>query len=124
MPSAIMPMLATLVKTPVRDDNYVYEVKWDGYRIIAFCRGSNVKLQSRGGENYTNKYPTVVKQLKAMNLSCILDGEVIYTREDGTPDFDALQRVNGQNAPLVYYVFDLLWINGHSVMEKELLDRK
>lgn len=55
----------------------MFEVKWDGYRILAYCQKGNVKLQSRGGEDYTGKYPSVVRALKAMNIDCILDGEVV-----------------------------------------------
>jgi bifunctional non-homologous end joining protein LigD len=124
MPTAIQPMLATLVKQPFTDDDYVFEVKWDGYRIIAYCEGGSVKLQSRGGEDYTKKYPAVVRALKAMNVDWVLDGEIVYLNAEGKPDFDALQKVNGQKAPIVFYVFDLLWLAGTNVMNKTLLERK
>jgi bifunctional non-homologous end joining protein LigD len=123
-PAVIKPMLSTLVKQPFADDNYVFEVKWDGYRIIAHCNEGSVKLQSRGGEDYTKKYPSIVNALKKMNLNCILDGEIVYINSEGKPDFDSLQRVNGQKAPIVYYVFDLLWLNGKSVMKQKLTERK
>ena len=117
-------MLSTLVKQPFSDGRYIFEVKWDGYRILAFCNKGAVKLQSRGGEDYTRKYPSIVAALKKMNLNCILDGEVVYINEQGRPDFDALQKVNGQQAPMVYYVFDLLWIGGLNIMKDQLIDRK
>ncbi|HYF67920.1 MAG TPA: DNA ligase D [Ohtaekwangia sp.] len=123
-PTAVKPMLSTLVKQPFTDDEYVFEVKWDGYRIIAHCNGEKVMLQSRGGEDYSRKYPSIVSALQRMNLNCILDGEVIYINEDGKPDFDALQRVNGQKAPIVYYAFDLLRLDGKSLMNEKLLERK
>lgn len=117
-------MLATLIKQAFSDNNYVFEVKWDGYRIIAHCDGDDIRLQSRGGENYTKKYPVVVDALRAMNLHCVLDGEVVYLKPDGKPDFDSLQRVNGQKASVVYYVFDLIYHKGKSVMDEKLIRRK
>ncbi|HEY0741034.1 MAG TPA: DNA ligase D [Chryseosolibacter sp.] len=123
-PTVVKPMLATLVKEAFADDDYVFEVKWDGYRIIAHCEGANVKLQSRGGEDYTKKYPTVVNALKSLDLDCVLDGEVVFINAEGKPDFDALQRVNGQRAPLVYYAFDVLWHDGENLKDKPLLERK
>jgi bifunctional non-homologous end joining protein LigD len=123
-PTAVKPMLATLVKQPFQDDDYVFEVKWDGYRILAFCVDDKVKLQSRGGEDYTKKYPSIVKALQALKLDCILDGEIVYINSEGKPDFDALQRVNGQKAPIVYYCFDLLWLSGKDLMTKSLIERK
>ena len=117
-------MLATLVKQPFSDDAYLFEVKWDGYRIIAYCNQGTVKLQSRGGEDYTKKYPSIARALKTMNIDCVIDGEVVYLNSEGKPDFDALQRVNGQKAPVVYYVFDLLWVAGNDLMKEPLIERK
>jgi bifunctional non-homologous end joining protein LigD len=123
-PTAVKPMLATLVKQPFTDPDYVYEVKWDGYRIIAIRDHGKVKLQSRGGEDYTKKYPSIAKAVQALETDCIIDGEVVYVNSEGKPDFDELQRVNGQNAPIIYYAFDLLWINGEDLMKETLLQRK
>ena len=66
-PQSIEPMLCTLVKEPMDDPDFVHEVKWDGYRIIAFSRNGPVKLSLRSGLDYTNKYPPVVKALKAVH---------------------------------------------------------
>jgi bifunctional non-homologous end joining protein LigD len=123
-PAFIKPMLCTLVKKPFNDPAYVYEVKWDGYRIMAYCQKDNVKLISRGGQNYTQKYPSIEKALKELALNCILDGEIVYIDEDGKPNFDRLQLVNGRNAPLLYYCFDILWKDGDSVMASTLMERK
>jgi bifunctional non-homologous end joining protein LigD len=62
--------------------------------------------------------------LKKLKLNCILDGEVVFVNEEGKPDFDALQSVNGQRAPIVYYVFDLLWLDGRNMMKEKLIERK
>jgi bifunctional non-homologous end joining protein LigD len=123
-PTAVRPMLATLVKQPFVDSDYVFEVKWDGYRIIAICRDGKVRLLSRGGEDYTRKYPSVVKSLEALSLDCVIDGEVVFLNPQGKPDFDALQKINGQKAPVVYYAFDLLWLDGKNLMHQPLLKRK
>lgn len=123
-PAVIKPMLATLIKEPFNDDQYVYEVKWDGYRIIAFVNNGVVKLQSRGGEDYTRKYPQIAKALKQLDVDCIVDGEIVYLNAEGKPDFDALQKVNGRSAPVVYYAFDLLWKDRADLMSKPLIERK
>jgi bifunctional non-homologous end joining protein LigD len=124
-PTSIKPMLATLIKQPFNDSNYIYEVKWDGYRIIAHKAGNSVKLQSRGGEDYSKKYPAVVKAVKEIEGDFIIDGEVVYINQEGKPDFDLLQKVNGQSAaPLIFYIFDLLWVNGENIMQRPLLERK
>ena len=82
-PTTVAPMLSTLIKEPFNDNDYIYEVKWDGYRIIAFCSSGNVRLQSLGGEDYTKKYPSIFRALKSLNLDCILDGEVVYINQEG-----------------------------------------
>jgi bifunctional non-homologous end joining protein LigD len=123
-PAVILPMLATLIKQPFNDDSYVHEIKWDGYRIIAHRVGDTVVLQSRGGENYSKKYPSIVKALKEFEDDFIIDGEIVYINSEGKPDFDALQRVNGQRAPVIYYAFDLLFLNLENLMMLPLLERK
>jgi bifunctional non-homologous end joining protein LigD len=123
-PLSVKPMLCTLIKEPFNDERYIYEVKWDGYRIIARKNNNVIKLDSRGGQDYTKKYPAVVKALKAFEHDLIFDGEVVYINKEGKPDFDALQTVNGQKAPITYYVFDILWLDGKDLMKLPLLERK
>ncbi len=117
-------MLPTLIKEPFNDPNYVHEVKWDGYRILARKNGEDVLLQSRGGENYSKKYPAIVKALKLFSDDFVIDGEIVFINEQGKPDFDALQKVNGQKAPVVFYAFDLLYFNDGNVMKLPLVERK
>jgi bifunctional non-homologous end joining protein LigD len=120
---SISPMLATLVREPFNNPEWLYEVKWDGYRIIAHINKASVRLDSRGGLDYTSKYPPVVDALKKMKGNIILDGEVVVLNEQGLPDFDALQKYRpGQH--LVYYVFDLLSLNGKDLMHLPLTKRK
>ncbi|GGH64387.1 hypothetical protein GCM10011379_16380 [Filimonas zeae] len=124
MPDKIEPMLCTLTREPVNDPGYLYEIKWDGYRIISYKTGKNITMQSRSGLDYTAKYPPVQRALRKLSIDCIIDGEVVVFNEEGMPDFDALQRFNGQESGITYVVFDLLWLDGENLMEKPLTDRK
>ena len=112
MPAVVSPMLCTLLREPFSSDDYVYELKLDGYRIISFMQRSKVVMASRSGLNYTPKYPPVAEALKKLKHDIILDGEVSVLNEHGLPDFDALQKYNGHDTPIVYFVFDILWIDG------------
>src|SRR3954469_17117477 len=90
-PDRVDPMLATLVEKVSNDPKYLYEVKWDGYRIIAFVRKGKVVLHSRKGLNYNSKYPPLVEALENLPHDAVFDGEVVVLNEKGLPDFDALQ---------------------------------
>src|SRR5688500_18137955 len=84
--ASIQPMLATLVKEPFNNPEWLDEVKWDGYRIIAHVNKGFVRLDSRSGLDYTSKYPPVVAALKKMKGDFIFDGEVVVLNEKGLPD--------------------------------------
>src|SRR5690606_11898697 len=124
MPKKIAPMLCTLTRAPVDNDAYVYEVKWDGYRIIGYADDRGVRLASRSGLDYTKKYPLVAEALEKLGHEVIIDGEVIVENEAGKPDFDALQKYNGKRTPIRYCVFDLLWLDGNDLREQPLTARK
>jgi len=124
MPSNIKPMLCTLTKEVVEDDDYLYEVKWDGYRIISYVKDGKVRMDSRSALDYTKKYPPVAEALKDLGHNAVLDGEVVVFNEEGKPDFDALQTYNGHHTPINYCVFDLLWLDGYNLMELPLTNRK
>lgn len=124
MPSSIKPMLCTLTDRPVQDEDYFYEYKWDGYRIIAYVDNQKVKLISRGGKDYSSRYPSVVKALKQLKVKAVIDGEMVVFGKDGKPDFHALQLYNGSANPISFVVFDLLWLNAHSTMSLPLVQRK
>jgi bifunctional non-homologous end joining protein LigD len=124
MPKSIKPMLCTLTKEVVPDEGYLYEVKWDGYRIISYIQNGKVRMDSRSALDYTTKYPPVAKALKELSHDAVLDGEVVVFNEEGKPDFDALQTYNGHNTPINYCVFDILWLDGYSLMELPLTERK
>jgi bifunctional non-homologous end joining protein LigD len=124
MPKSVKPMLCTLTKEVVPDDDYLYEVKWDGYRIISYVVDGKVRMDSRSALDYTKKYPPVANALKELGHDAVLDGEVVVFNEEGKPDFDALQLYNGHDTPINYCVFDILWLDGYNLMDLSLTDRK
>ncbi len=117
-------MLCTLIKEPIDRNDYLYEVKWDGYRIISFVEKGKVHMDSRSGLNYTSKYPPVEKALKNLKHDVIIDGEVVVFNQEEQPDFDALQLYNGHESPIKYCVFDLLWMDGQDLRGFPLTERK
>ena len=122
-PRKIEPMLATLSKHPFNSEEWLYELKMDGYRMIAEINNGYVRLHTRGQQNYTKKYPPIVRELKKISFNAVLDGEIVVVDENGLPQFNALQNYReGDN--IRYYVFDLLWINGYDITKLPLLERK
>jgi bifunctional non-homologous end joining protein LigD len=119
----VNPMLCTLIKEPFSDPRYLYEVKFDGYRIIAYVKKGKVTLSSRSGLDYTHKYPSVANELKKLETDIIIDGEIVALNKEGHPDFDALQKNTGETA-LAYYVFDILYYNGYDLGNLPLRERK
>jgi bifunctional non-homologous end joining protein LigD len=122
-PASISPMLATLVKEPFDNPEWVYEVKWDGFRILAHIQKGAVKLLSRSGQNYTKNYLPIVEAFSKWKHDAVIDGELVLIDEKGKPNFDELQRYSG-TYPLIFYAFDLLWIDGKSLLHLSLLERK
>jgi bifunctional non-homologous end joining protein LigD len=121
--SEVEPMLCTLIREPFDDTDFLFEVKLDGYRIIAYVKKGKVTLSSRSGLDYTRRYPSVEEALSALDSDVVLDGELVALNEAGKPDFDALQKNNGKN-PLVFYAFDILWYKGYRLMNLPLTERK
>ncbi len=122
-PGPLSPMLCTLTREPVTSEEYIHEIKFDGYRIIGYRQNAKIRLASRSGLDYTSKYPSVEKAFQKLQLDCVLDGEVCALNAEGLPDFDTLQKPP-PGTPLVYYAFDLLWLDGISLMEMPLTERK
>ena len=124
MPASVHPMLCTLTREVIQDDKFLYELKWDGYRIISSVEKGKVRMDSRSALDYTHKYPVVAKALASLGQNVVLDGEMVVFNEEGLPDFDALQLYDGHETPLTYCIFDLLWMNGYDLKELPLTDRK
>ncbi len=124
-PAELAPMLATLRETPFDDPEWLYEVKWDGYRIMAHVGGGRVRLITRGDQDYTERYQLVAKELSGLVVDAILDGEMVVVDEAGRSDFGALQDWQRTGSgTLVYYVFDLPYAYGHDLRGWPLTRRK
>ncbi|WP_312333836.1 DNA ligase D [Sphingobacterium sp.] len=123
--TAVQPMLATLVDKPFDDEEWVYEVKWDGYRAIAFMKNGQVELKSRNDKSFNEKFYPVYDSLKSMELNAVVDGEVVVLEKNGTANFGSLQNWRSEaDGDLVYYVFDILWYDGKNLTNLPLMQRK
>ncbi|MDQ3279183.1 MAG: non-homologous end-joining DNA ligase, partial [Bacteroidota bacterium] len=124
MPGKFVPMLATLIDEPFDSKDWLFEIKWDGYRAVAYCQGDSVELVSRNLKSFTQKYAPVAQALADLKLQAVFDGEIVAVDENGLANFQALQ--NWQNTPvqLRYYIFDILWLNGLDLTNVPLLKRK
>lgn len=127
MPRTIKPQLATLVKAAPEGDAWLNEIKFDGYRMICHIDGRNVTFSSRNGLDWTGRVPHLVQAARGLGVgSAILDGEVVALEEDGSSSFQSLQNAFSENraGQLVYYVFDLLYLDGRSLVKAPLDERK
>lgn len=121
----IQPMLATLVDVPFDEPGWLYEVKWDGFRALAYVDRSDVQLRSRNNKSFDKKFYPVHKALAELDVHAVVDGEIIVVNEKGEPDFGALQDWRSEaDGQLIYYVFDLLWLDGYDLREVPLHKRK
>ncbi len=121
----IKPMLAKETIGAFDDKDWLFEIKWDGYRAITQKNKSSILLYSRNGLSFKETYPIVVDQLKLIKQDVILDGEIVVLNEEGKPDFQFLQQYSeNQNRPIQYQVFDLLELNGKNTRGLELIERK
>jgi bifunctional non-homologous end joining protein LigD len=119
------PMLARLSTQIIDKPDWLYEIKYDGYRIIAQINNGAVKLISRNGNDYTKKFNAISSALSNISQSVILDGEVVIENSKGISDFQRLQNYQTtQDGILKYYVFDLLYLNGQSTTNIPLSGRK
>ncbi len=118
-------MLAKETKDPFDNKDWLFEIKWDGYRAIAEIKNDKVKLYSRNGITFENSYPVVVSELKKINAEAVLDGEIVVLNDEGQPEFQLLQYYESNtHRPMQYYAFDLLFLNGHDTCDLPLLERK
>ncbi|MFT8231057.1 DNA ligase D [Pseudomonas guariconensis] len=126
LPDHLQPQLATLVDAPPVGD-WRYEVKFDGYRILARIEGSDVRLFTRNGHDWSAKMPHQVQALRDLKLkSAWLDGEVVVAGENGLADFQALQNAfdTEHDERITYYVFDLPFLGGQDLRQVPLQDRR
>lgn len=126
LPAQLQPQLATLVDSPPSGD-WRYEVKFDGYRILARIDGDDVRLFTRNGHDWSGKMPRQVAALRALGIdSGWLDGEVVVAGEDGAADFQALQNAfdTEHDEHITYYLFDLPFLGGQDLRQLPLQDRR
>jgi bifunctional non-homologous end joining protein LigD len=119
-------MLATLSDKPFDNPNWLFEIKWDGYRAIAELNGKEGnRLYSRNGLDFSVLYPVVFGELKKIKHKAVIDGEIVALDDKGMPGFQNLQQY-GQNPQTVlqYYVFDILSLDGHNIEDQPLVERK
>jgi len=136
MPTAIQPMLASITEDPFDDPNWLFEIKWDGYRVVSFIANGKVRMVSRNQNDLGPRYPELRELANLVNAkTAILDGEVVVLDEQGRPSFSLMQqrtgiRAHGRQAaarpdvPILYYVFDLLYLDGYDLRGVGLDDRK
>ncbi|OPY78199.1 MAG: putative DNA ligase-like protein [Syntrophorhabdus sp. PtaU1.Bin153] len=125
MPHRIKPMLAVSVKEPFDHPAWIFEVKWDGYRAIAEVEDGKVSLYSRNLVSFNQRFSPVARSLGKLGFDAILDGEIVVLDDSGYPDFQMLQDYGKfRKGHLVYYVFDLLYLEGHDLTGLPLLKRR
>jgi bifunctional non-homologous end joining protein LigD len=136
MPEGVLPMLATNSTLPPDDEHWSFEMKWDGVRALAAVEGGRVRLTSRRGNDVTERYPELHKLGDALgSTAALLDGEVVALDANGRPSFELLQprmhvaspgtaRRLAARTPVVYMLFDVLWIDGHTVMGLPYTERR
>lgn len=136
MPTAIYPMLATSVEKPFDDPAWLFEIKWDGYRAIAFIVKGKARLVSRNQNDLTGQYPELQSLPASIKAeTAILDGEIAVLDEHGRSSFSLMQQRTGirergrrtgsrRDIPVLYYVFDLLYLDGYDLHRVPLEQRK
>src|SRR6185295_17986891 len=130
LPTFIAPMLATLATHPFDSPDWLFEIKWDGYRVQAIVNEGSVRTLTRNGNDAAHYFPGLLSPVSWIWAnSAVVDGEVVALDPDGAPSFELLQqRISGvpavAEAPLVYMAFDLLYLDGQSLVKVPLVDRK
>lgn len=124
MPAGVKPMKATLVDAPFDDADWIYEVKWDGYRAIGYVNKGQVELVSRNNLVFDQYYP-INQLMETWGINAVIDGEILVLNDKGVSDFGDLQNWRSEaDGNLVYYVFDILWYEGRDLTGLPLLDRQ
>jgi bifunctional non-homologous end joining protein LigD len=124
--SFIEPMKAQLSDRPAFDsEDWLFEIKWDGYRAIAEISKGAYKLYSRNGHTFDKAYPKVFAALSAIKKDTVLDGEIVVFDDSGKPSFQRLQNYNSRDKHLIqFYVFDIIELDGKMLVDTPLIERK
>src|SRR6266516_6664925 len=118
----LKPMLATLIDAPF--DDWVFETKWDGFRLVGKTEKGNASLYSRNGNDVTARYADVTEALHTIRRNAVIDGELVALDARGRSRFQLLQNALRGKARLRYYVFDLLFLDGEDLRGRPLVERK
>jgi bifunctional non-homologous end joining protein LigD len=138
MPTVIRPMLATLIEKPFDNPDWLFEIKWDGYRAVAFIEGGRARLVSRNQNDLSGQFPELTSLPTQLNADrAILDGEIVALDDQGRPSFSLMQQRTGfqpgkrrlpgrpsEKVPIIYYAFDLLYLDGFDLRRVTLEERK
>jgi bifunctional non-homologous end joining protein LigD len=125
IPSDLKPMLATLVDEPFNDSGWQFELKLDGYRALAYVQKGKAELRSRNNLSFNKKFGAVYEALLNWPVDAVVDGEIVVLDDQGVPDFNGIQQwEKKRSGQLVFYVFDLLWIDGLDIMKEPLYLRR
>ncbi|AJD42597.1 ATP-dependent DNA ligase [Rhizobium sp. SEMIA 4085] len=131
MPDRIEPCLALLKPKPPRGEQWVYEIKWDGYRLAVHIEPQRVRIITRGGHDWTHRFPAIERAARQLGVAtAILDGEAIVVDERGRSDFGLLQQSLGgrggkrTSGEALFVAFDLLYFDGHDLRQLELSSRR
>jgi bifunctional non-homologous end joining protein LigD len=127
MPDFVAPQLATLVKVPPEGDEWLHELKFDGYRMLCHLNRGEVRFWSRNQKDWTGKFPNLVKALKSFPASnAIVDGEVVIVDKAGRSSFQHLQQSmrSSATAAFVFQIFDVIYLEGYDLTATPLLQRK
>ncbi len=127
LPPSLSPQLATLVDSPPNEGNWVYEIKFDGYRIVTRIDGKKVQFFTRNGHDWTDKLPALAKAVADLKIpSGWLDGEIVVTNADGIPDFQLLQNAfdTARTQQIIYFIFDLPYYKGNDLRGVPLIERR
>ncbi len=124
-PAAFPPMLATLTDKPFDEPGWLYEIKWDGYRAVAMMNRGKVNLLSRNDKSFNDKFYPVHKALTDWHINAVVDGEVVVLTEKGLAHFGSLQNWRSEaDGELIYYVFDIMWLDGKDLSGLPLTQRR
>src|SRR6201995_5818159 len=124
LPKRLQPMLATLTNGPFDDAGWVFEDKYDGFRMVAKIDGGKVTLYSRNGKIISHSYIEVAKALEGVKSDAVIDGELVAVGKDGVSHFQLLQNALRHEAKLLYCAFDLMFADGKDLRKLPLLERK
>lgn len=126
IPIGMKPMLATLVDEAFDDPDWLYEVKWDGYRALAFLKkDGDTELLSRNNKQFNERFYPIYKILKTWEMDVVFDGEILVLNEKGISNFGKLQNWRSEaDGDLVYYIFDVLWYDGKDLTDLPLFERQ